>query len=493
MDNFADLAVLINSHYPIICIETFEEARVSKKVERVCRTLDLPLFLWTATQGLVRLNETRAIYKTHSPLDALNFVHSASMDAVYLFKDLHTYFDDPLVIRRLRDLAQGFRVQRRSLVLTAPAFAIPLELQKEIAWYELKLPGRDELRKLVRAVVREIGGKHPIRVEIDAKNGGPLIDSLMGLTLSEAERLVTRAIMEDGRLDSSDIPVIQEAKKDKIAESGILEFFPRRDSFAHIGGLHQLKRWLGVRQGAFSKQASEFGLTAPKGVLLLGVQGCGKSLMAKAIAQEWRLPLLKLDTGRLYNKYLGETEKNFREAIRLSESIAPVILWIDEIEKALAGNHSGEGDGGVATRVLGTLLSWLQEKEAPVFVVATANDITRLPPELLRKGRLDEIFFVDLPNDKEREEIIAVHLNRRKRNPEDFDLAALIKASQGFSGAEIEQAIVSSLYAAFSGKGVLTTETILMEMENTYPLSVVMAEKIHGLRQWAQGRTVQAN
>jgi SpoVK/Ycf46/Vps4 family AAA+-type ATPase len=493
MDNFRDLGVLINSRYPIICIETFEEDRVHAKVQEISKVLDLPLFVWTSTAGLKRLNESRPIYKTKSPLDALNFIHASSLDAVYLIKDLHTYFEDPLVVRRLRDLAQGFRVKRRSLILTAPAFSMPLELKKEIVWYELTLPDRQELKELVRHVVHDIAAKHPINVQVDAKTGGTLIDSLMGLTLSEAERLLTRVIMDDGALDGDDIPAIQDAKKDKIAESGILEFFQRGDSFAEVGGLKHLKHWLRVRQGAFSREAKAFGLTAPKGVLLLGVQGCGKSLMAKAIAREWRLPLLKLDTGRLYNKFLGETEKNLREAIRLSEALAPVILWIDEIEKALSGSDASEADGGVATRVLGTLLSWLQDKTAPVFVVATSNDISRLPPELLRKGRLDEIFFVDLPTVEDRQEIISVHLKRRNRNLDDFDIPALARASEGFSGAEMEQAIVSSLYAAFADKGILTTETILSEMGNTYPLSVVMKEKIDNLRAWAQGRTVQAN
>ncbi len=493
MDNFRDLEVLINSHYPIICIETFEEDRVDSMVRQVSRALSLPLFIWTATQGLKRLHEALPSYNTKSPQGVLDFIHASSLDAIYLLKDLHNFLDDPHIVRRLRDLAQAFRIKRRSLVLTAPAFSMPLELKKEIAWYALSLPDREALKEMVLRVLRDLSAKHKISVQIDKKTAPALVDSLIGLTLSEAERLVTRVVMDDGVLDAADLPAIQDAKKDKIAESGILEFFSREDSFAEVGGLKQLKQWLQVRHGAFTEEARAFGLTAPKGVLLLGVQGCGKSLMAKAVAQEWGLPLLKLDTGRLYNKYLGETEKNLREAIRLAESIAPVVLWIDEIEKALSGTSSTEADGGVSTRVLGTLLTWLQDKKAPVFVVATSNDISRLPPELLRKGRLDEIFFVDLPNGAARKEIISVHLKRRDRNPVDFDLPALVQASDGFSGAEIEQAIVSSLYAAFSGEGVLTTETILSEMANTYPLSVVMKEQIDALRDWARGRTVQAN
>lgn len=493
MDNLKDLEILINSHYPIICIETFEESRAEERVQEVAKRLELPLFVWTATQGLRRTIESKPVYKTQAPLDALHFINTSSLEGIYLLKDLHRYLEDPLTVRRLRDISQAFRQKRRSLIMTAPSFSLPVELEKEVVRYELSLPGREELKALVRKVVRDIAAKRKITVRIDSEVGRALITSLAGLTLSEAERVLTRCIMEDGRLDANDIPALLEIKKEKIARSGILEFFPREESFSEVGGLQNLKYWLKVRQGAFSREAERFGLPAPRGVLLLGVQGCGKSLMAKAIAQEWSLPLLRMDMGSLYNKYIGETEKNLREAISLSESLSPVILWIDEIEKAFAGTGSSDTDGGVSTRLLGTFLSWLQEKKSPVFVVATSNDITALPPELLRKGRLDEIFFVDLPNEEEREEIFSVHLRGRKRDPADYDLSALVKESQGFSGAEIEQSIVSALYAAFSRKTGLITATLLEELRNTYPLSVVMKEQIQELREWARERTVRAN
>jgi len=493
MENLQDLKILIRSHYPIICIETVEEQRAEDVVARVAEELYLPLFTWSATHGLQRKGGKQPVYQTRTPLDALNFIEASTLDGIYLFKDLHHDLTEPLIVRKLRDLCRGFRTRKRSMILTAPSFTFPPELTREIARYELALPGREELKKLVRDVVRKISAQEKITIHIEGKDGSTLINNLTGLTLTEAERVLYRVILQDGKLDADDLPLLLNVKKEKIEQSGVLEFYPRETSLDAVGGMANLKQWLAVRKGAFSEKAAHFGLTPPKGILLLGVQGCGKSLMAKAVAREWELPLLKLDAARLYNKYVGETEKNLQMAIRLAESMAPAVLWIDEIEKALAGAGAGNEDGGVSTRVLGTLLSWLQEKKAPVFVVATSNDISKLPPELLRKGRLDEIFFVDLPDRREREAILRVHLKKKGRDPADFDLPALVEASEGFSGAEIEQAVISALYAAFSGQGVLTTEEILKEMKNTYPLSIVMKEKIDSLREWAQGRTVPAN
>jgi SpoVK/Ycf46/Vps4 family AAA+-type ATPase len=493
MDNLKDLEILINSHYPIISIETFEELRAEEMVDHVSRNMGLPLFRWSATEGLIRSEETKPVYNTKSLMDALKFIQSSSLEAVYLLKDVHHFLKDPLTVRKLRDICQSFHEKRKSLILTAPAFDVPLELKKEIVRFELKLPGRRELKALVKKVFSDIAVKRKIVVPSDSETVDLLINNLKGLTLSESERLLTRAIIEDGRLDGEDLTSILELKKRQIEQSGVLEYFPREESFRHIGGLKNIKRWLKIRQGAFTDEAREFGLDLPRGVLLIGVQGCGKSLVAKAIAQEWGFPLIKLDTGRLFNKFIGETEKNMQEAIRLSESLSPCILWVDEIEKAFAGTRSSEADGGVGARVLGTFLSWLQEKDDPVFVAATSNDISRLPPELLRKGRLDEIFFVDLPGVSARGEIFSIHLKRRKRDLKTFDVDALIYKSEGFSGAEIEQAIVSSLYASFSRKQELTTELIIEELENTYPLSVVMKEKIDELREWARSRTVSAN
>jgi len=492
MDRFNDLEVLIDSQYPIICIETHEESRAEEILARISGRLRLPFFHWVATEGLTRSGEPQPVYNTKTAMEVLNFIRTSSLEAVYLMKDLHRYLEDPLLVRKLRDLCQCFRQKRKSLVLTAPSFDIPPELMNEVVFFDLSLPTSAELKELVLRVVQGISSRRKITVKMDAATGRKLVECLKGLTLNEAERVLTRAIVHDGRLSVDDLPLILDAKKQKISQSGLIEFIPRQETLDGVGGLKNLKQWLGTRKGAFSEEAKSFGIDPPRGVLLLGIQGCGKSLMAKAIAQEWELPLLRLDTGSLYSKYIGETDSNVREAIRLAESLAPVVLWIDEIEKAFTSPSGSDADGGVSARMLGTFLSWMQEKKAPVFVVATANNIHLLPPELLRKGRFDEIFFMDLPGAEERAEIFRLHLQRRKRDPAGFDLAALAHAAEGFSGAEIEQGIVSALYSAFSTCRELGTECILHELCSTRPLSLVMKEQIDQMREWASGRTVSA-
>jgi ATP-dependent 26S proteasome regulatory subunit len=492
MDRFNDLEVLIDSQYPIICIETHEEGRVEELLTRISRCMHLPFFHWVATQGLTRSGELQPVFNTRTAMEVLNFICTSPLDAVYLMKDLHRYLEDPLLVRKLRDMCQCFRQKRKSLVLTAPSFELPAELTNEVVFFDLSLPSADELKDLVLRVVRDISTRRKIAVNMDSATARKLVESLKGLTLNEAERVLTRAIVHDGQLSADDLPHILDAKKQKISQSGLIEFFPSRETFDEVGGLKNLKQWLGTRKGAFSEEAKNFGIEPPRGILLIGIQGCGKSLMAKAVAQEWELPLLRLDTGSLYSKYIGETETNIREAIRLAESLAPVVMWIDEIEKAFTSPNGSDADGGVSARLLGTFLSWMQEKKAPVFVVATANNILMLPPELLRKGRFDEIFFMDLPGAEERAEIFRLHLRRRKRDPSGFDLGALASASEGFSGAEIEQGIVSALYAAFSTRRELRTDCILHELRSTRPLSLVMKEQIDQMREWANGRTVSA-
>lgn len=492
MDRFNDLEILIDSQYPIICIETHEEARAEDLLSRICQNMGLPFFHWVATEGLTRSGEPQAVYKTNTAMEALNFISSSSLDAVYMFKDLHRYFDSPIMVRKLRDICHGFRQKRKSLILTAPSFDIPPELAKEVVFFDLALPSADELKKLILQVVRNVSKRRQITVELDGTTERRLVQSLQGLTLNEAERVLTRAMVHDGKLGADDLPRIIDAKKQKISQSDLIDFFPLQDEFDDIGGLNNLKKWLGLRKDAFSEEAKRFGIDPPRGVLLLGIQGCGKSLMAKAIAQDWELPLLRLDTGSLYSKFIGETESNVREAIRLAEALAPVVLWIDEIEKAFTAPNGSDADGGVSARLLGTFLSWMQEKRAPVFVVATTNNIALLPPELLRKGRFDEIFFVDLPAAQERAEIFRLQLQRRKRDPAAFDLQALAAAAEGFSGAEMEQGIVSALYAAFSARRQLTTDDILHELKSTRPLSLTMKEPIDQMRRWAEGRTVSA-
>jgi SpoVK/Ycf46/Vps4 family AAA+-type ATPase len=319
-----------------------------------------------------------------------------------------------------------------------------------------------------------------------------LLSHLRGLTFFEVKKIVTQAVIEDGRLDRADLATVLDAKKRAIQRSGVLDYYPADESLADVAGLTNLKGWLRKRKNAFvnPEEAKKFGLTAPKGLLLLGVQGCGKSMCAKAVAAEWQLPLIRLDPSSLYNKFVGESERNLRRAIKTAEQMAPIVLWIDEIEKAFGGQESG--DSGTSSRIFGTFLSWLNDKKESVFVIATANDISRLPPELLRKGRFDEIFFVDLPDEEVRKEIFAVHLGRRDRPVQAFDLEALAAATEGFSGAEIEQVVLSALYSAFSLGEDLSDALLIEEARTTRPLSVTMGEKIEELRSWARDRAVPA-
>jgi len=335
--------------------------------------------------------------------------------------------------------------------------------------------------------------RQPVAVQLAPEDEQRLLHSLSGLTLLEAEKILTRAVVEDGRLTAADLQHVLAAKREIVEREGVLEYYPLEENLAEVADLTGLKSWLAKRKQivAAPERAASFGLTFPKGVLLIGVPGCGQSLCARAIAMAWQLPLLKLDTGALYNKYIGETEKNFRRAMQVAERVAPCVLFIDELEKAFA--QGSPEDGGVSQRVLGSFLSWLQDRTGDVFTVATANDVSRLPAEFLRKGRFDEIFFVDLPNQEARLAIIEIHLRRRKQDPAGFDLAQVAAASAGFSGAELEQAIVSGLYTAFAAGHPLTTALLLHEISVTVPLSRAMAERIQALRSWARERTVPAN
>jgi SpoVK/Ycf46/Vps4 family AAA+-type ATPase len=336
--------------------------------------------------------------------------------------------------------------------------------------------------------------KPQIKINLDAESREKLVNAARGLTLKEAENVFAKTLVLDGKIDASDVDVVFSEKQQIIRKSGLLEYFASHEKFGDVAGLENLKQWLSKRNAAFTQRAAEFGLPAPRGVLLLGVQGCGKSLCAKAVSSLWKLPLLRFDVGRMFGSLVGSSEENIRRAIQTAESVAPAILWVDEIDKAFAGSvGSGGSDGGTAARVFGTFLTWLSDKTAPVFVIATANDISQLPPELLRKGRLDEIFFVDLPTENERREIFRIHLEKRARVPDGFDLAALAKRSDGFSGAEIEQAIVSGLFDAFSAETELDTAIVMHSIGETVPLSKTMSEELAKLRSWAQGRARPAS
>jgi ATP-dependent 26S proteasome regulatory subunit len=397
-------------------------------------------------------------------------------------------------VRALRELSQDLKSTYTTVILLSPTLTIPVELEKEISVLDVPLPSFRDLFQLLKEIVSVVRRGNKARVELTKEQAENIIKAAQGLTLSEAENAFAKAIANDGVLDKDDIRLVLDEKRQVIRKSGLLEFVGVEQELAHVGGLDELKGWLTGRIRAFGEPARKFGLPAPKGLLLLGVQGCGKSLTAKAVASHWALPLLRLDVGRIFSSLIGSSEENLRKAIRVAESVSPAVLWIDEIEKGLAGSAGAAvTDSGVSARVFGALLTWLQEKTAPVFVVATANRIDALPPELLRKGRFDEIFFIDLPSAAERREIFRIHVAKRQRDPAAFDLDALSTAAEGFSGAEIEQAVVAGLYHAFGEGTELRQGHVIKAVEESVPLSSTMGEDIGRLREWSKNRTRPAS
>ncbi|MBN2542308.1 AAA family ATPase [bacterium] len=492
MDPVEDINTLIKSRYPIIGVQSWEEERVVSILDQVSLLVHIPLFVWSSTTGLSRFPQKTGIYNSLEPMQALNTIDSGT-DAIYLLKDFHHYLEDKLIIRKLRDLCASFAKSYKSIIISAPTINPPTELKKEFVLYDLKLPDRDEVYKIMLKTLKDLADRMSFAIKLSNTEIEKLAHQMTGLTLREIERIISRAILRDHVLGEQDIDLILQFKKDIIEKGGLLEYYYDPVSIPYIGGFTKFKTWLKKRRMAFSEKAKEAGLKPPKGVLLLGVPGCGKSLCSKIIAKFWRIPLLKLDPSALYDKYIGETEKNLRTVFKLSEAMSPAVLWIDEIEKGFTFSGSSESDGGLGRRILGTFLNWMQEKESPVFIVATCNDVQRLPPEFLRKGRFDEIFFVDLPNLKARAEIFKIVMLKHKQDWEKFDIKKLAENSDGFSGAEIEQAVISALYSAFSGQGVITTELILDELGQTHPLSVTRNEDIENLRRWAHGRAVLAD
>jgi AAA+ superfamily predicted ATPase len=487
------IALLVNSAYPIIYMETWEESRAAAVLEDVAATLGVPLYEWAVTTGLARAGGA-PIYNTHEPAQALAAISALTGDGLFLLKDFNKYLDQDVIVRKLRDLTQEFRRERRSIIITAPVVSIPIELGKDAVRFALRLPSEAELNQLAAATLRELTGKYHLRNELHPAQMPALVRSLRGLTLEEARRILTRSILEKSCLDLGTIELVNEAKTRLVKDQGVIEFLKPDATLGSVGGLGHLKAWLEKRRAALSPEAARFGLEPPKGILIFGVQGCGKSLCAKAVAREWNLALLKFDTSRLLEKYIGESEKNLRKSLQVAEAVAPAVLWIDEIEKMFpSAALSSDADGGLSMRLFGAFLTWMQEKKAPVFIVATSNDISSLPPEFLRKGRFDELFFVDLPDAEERRTIFRIHLARHQEDSAKFNLAQLAEASVGFSGAEIEEAVKSALYSAFEQKAPLSTEMLLRELQSTYPLSVTMKEKIEALREWAQQRAVPAD
>jgi hypothetical protein len=494
-DTFDEIALLIRARYALIVLDTREYDRATAGAERIAAELGLHLFTWTRSRGMVRGSRPGdpVVEKSTEPAKALAWILEQGA-GIFMFRDLAAHFDDPAVISAALDAIGHFNSKRGVLLLTGSDTSVPDALRPHATVLDLPGPSFDDYRRLLEKLIREYSAKMPVKVELTHADRTRFVNNLVGLTILEAEKVITKLIVEDGALREADIQRVTLAKRQVVQQDGLLEYYPAAEGLDQVAGLEGLKGWLGKRRAVVAdpRKAEAFGLGFPKGILLLGVPGCGKSMCAKAIAREWGLPLLRLDPGNLFDKYVGESEKNFKRAMQTAERMAPIVLWIDELEKAFA-SVGGDGDGGVSNRIFGTFLGWLQERTADVFVVATSNDVAKLPPEFVRKGRFDEIFFVDLPRDAAREGIFRIHLKKRKQDPASFDVAGLAKVTTGFSGAEIEESINSAMYAAFSEDRALKHDDIALAVKSTRPLSTLAADKLRALRDWAANRTVSAD
>lgn len=494
MDTYAELELALRARVPLIALVTPEEGRA---IERLLRPLarewrDGRLFAWSTTRGYEALGEAGAeeapSYLAPDPLSALEIVAACEEPTLFVLKDFHHYLDNAALLRRLRDLAADLAPTGKHVLFLGPRFRVPEDLEKEVQVLDYGPPGLDELEEMLES----LEAAAPSELTPDERE--KLLKAALGLTLGETEAVLAKALVRDGALTGRAVDLVLAEKKQIVRRSAILEFYEPQEALDEVGGLAALKTWLRRRHAAFSEDAREYGLALPKGILLLGVQGCGKSLVAKAISHEWRMPLLRLDVGRIFVKYIGESEAAMRRMIQTAEAVAPAVLWLDELEKGFAGATSDAHDTGVSARVLGTFLTWLQEKQKPVFVFATANQVRNLPPELLRKGRFDELFFVDLPTRAERAEIFAVHLRKRRRDPASFDLPALALRTEGFTGAEIEQVVNEGLYTAYAdARRPLAQADLEAAASEVIPIAVTMKEAITAMRHWAEERARKAS
>jgi len=488
-----DLTLIIRSQFPIVVVETHEELRFLGLVERIANLEEQALFVWSVANGLRRHGKPDSTPQTNQLFDALRHIDKSPQNGIFVLLDAHPFMDDPVIRRLIREISLEYHKVPRTLIFVSPRIEMPPELVRKSARFELTVTDVND----IRTILQEEGElwtrtqSTPLRGKQETVDA--LTAHLAGMCRDDARRLIRQVIRDDGMITPADVERVLRFKQDALMKEGALSLELDSGSFQNVAGLNNLKRWLDLRRNVFIGKTNGAIVDTPKGVLLLGVQGAGKSMAAKAIAGGWSLPLLRLDFGALYNKFHGETERNLREALKSAEALSPCVLWIDEIEKGITVDGSGGSDGGVSGRVLGTLLTWMAERRTKVFLVATANDVSRLPPELLRKGRFDEIFFVDLPSGLVRREIFRLHLERRRINAADFDLDALAQASDGFSGAEIEQAIVSAIYEALAADAGLNAEHVMQELRRTRPLSVVRAEDVAALRAWAAERTVSAD
>jgi AAA+ superfamily predicted ATPase len=481
-----ELDVCLRARFTIVVVSTMEEERALKVIKNVCDKRSRPVFTWDIADGFGTLSEgTEKPSSTLDALGALNDIEKSKNDAVYVLLDFHDSWEFPPVKRKLRTLSEKLKYTRKTIILLTPSNNLPTELKNSSVFLDFPLPDIEELNDTLETILKTPG----VKVSISNSDREELIRSALGLTSAQAQRVFARAVVHDGKLTVDDIRLVIEEKKAIIRQSRALEFCPSYETPQNVGGLEILKEWLNLRSKAFSREASNYGLNPPKGVALIGISGTGKSLSAKMIAGLWHVPLLRLDMGAIFQKWYGESEENIRSALKIAEAIAPCVMWIDEIEKAM-GNQ-GDSDGGTSQRVFGTILTWMQEKKSPVFVVATANDITKLPPELFRRGRFDEIFFLDLPTQEERSEIFTVHISKRGRDAKNYNISKLATESHGYVGAEIEQSIIDAMIIGFNQEREFTTEDILSCIKRQVPLSISQKEKITELQSWLDSGRAQ--
>ena len=493
-----ELNLLIKSKYPLVCFETVDEIYTIKQLQEIAEQLGFNLYQWSLTDGLRRGDNDSPYYQTKEPVKMLRMVQylikpredEELKPGLFVLKDFEKYLEDALVLRLFKDTINRIKGTRDTFVIVAGEYKLPKDIQSDSAHLIGGYPIEDEIKAVIKETTEELKRTNKkIALSLSDEELNKITNALKGLSIQQIRNVINQCLLANNILDINDLSIIETYKKKVFDQKGFLEFFLTEDK-NNIAGFDNLKRWLTERQNSFSSQKTN-SLPVPRGLLLMGVQGCGKSLAIKVIAREFNLPLYRLDSARLYSKYIGETENNLRTALMIAEKLCPVCLWIDEIEKGFAAS-SGDTDGGVSQRILGTFLTWMQERKANCFIAATANDIYRLPPEFLRKGRFDEIFFVDLPEAESRERLLKIHLKKRGLKPEDFDLKKIVDVTVDFSGAEIEQAIIAALYRASTEKEVISTKHIIEQIKSTKPLSVLKKEEISALRAWAKDRTIPA-
>lgn len=486
-----EISLCVRARYPIIWLLTYEETRAEKLLHAIAKSTGKEVITWSLSEGF---DPDHEVSNSRNPEVVLKHILESSRKAIYILKDFHPFMEQDIVIRLLRDITIKLKKSYKTVILVSPQLKIPPDLEKDITVFDLPLPNAKELGSVLTNLLAPYKDSAKVKVDLSPQLLEKVIQGTLGLTLKEAENVYAKALLRNRDFTIDDLPDIISEKQQMIRKSGILDFIPFSMDMSDVGGLDGLKEWLRRRTGAFSSKAREFGLPEPKGLLLVGVPGCGKSLAAKAIASEWSLPLLRLDVGKIFASFIGSSEQNMRKALSISEAMSPAILWLDEIEKGFSGlKSSGSVDAGTTARIFGTFLTWMQEKTKPVFVIATANNVEELPPELLRKGRFDDIFFIDLPSLDEREDIFKIHIARKNRDPLKFDIKALAALAIDFSGAEIEETVVAAMYLAFYLNRDINTDDVRKAIDAIVPLAVTAREKIAYIREWAHDRARPAS